>query len=93
MGVLPQIIQTFSSKKDAIVGSGLQVINQVSNNENCLKSMTSHGDIMSPMKHAMQRRPDLINVAAEALSKIFSNQIVVDEFVGQVCYNSKKIYN
>jgi hypothetical protein len=86
MGVLPQIVQVFGSKKDAIVGSGLQVINQVCNNENCLKSMSTQGDIMSPMKHAMQRRPDLVNVAAEALSKIFSNQTVVDEFVGQVCY-------
>jgi hypothetical protein len=34
----------------------------------------------------MQRRPDLVNVAADALSKVFSNQIVVDEFVAQVNY-------
>ena len=89
MGVLPQVIQTFSSKKDAIVGAGLQVLNQIVNNENCLKSMTSYADVMNPLKHAMQRRPDLVTLAAESLSKIFSNQIVVDEFVGQV---GKSIY-
>lgn len=83
MGVLPQIIQSLGSKKDAIVGSGLQVLNQVSGNEQCLKSLSST-ECMHPMKQAMIKRPDLVAVASEALSKIFSNQIVVDEFVGQV---------
>ncbi len=85
MGVLPQIIQTYSSKKDSIVGSGLQVLNPITNNENCLKALTTYGDLMDPLKNAMQRRPDQLNVAAECLSKIFSNQLVVDEFVSQVC--------
>lgn len=83
MGVLPQVVSTFSSKKDSIVGSGLQVMNQIANNENCLKALTSYGELMTPLKQAMQRRPDLLTAASECLSKIFSNQQVVDEFVGQ----------
>jgi hypothetical protein len=83
MGVLPQVIQTFSSRKDAIVGAGIQVVNQVVSNENCLKTM-SLSECMHPLKQAMIKRPDMVPVASEALSKIFSNQIVVDEFVGQV---------
>jgi DnaJ family protein C protein 13 len=85
MGVLPQIIQALSSRKDSIVGSGLQVVNQVAGNDNCLRTLSS-SECMHPMKQAMIKRPDLITVAADALSKIFSNQIVVDEFVGQVSY-------
>ena len=83
MGVLPQVIQTFSSRKDAIVGSGLQVLNQVVANDNCLKTLSAN-ECMHPLKQAMIKRPDQVAVASEALSKIFSNQAVVDEFVGQV---------
>lgn len=83
MGVIPQIVQTFSSRKDAIIGAGLQVLNQVVGNENCLKTLSSN-ECMHPLKQAMIKRPDQVAVAAEALSKIFSNQTVVDEFVGQV---------
>ena len=85
MGVLPQIVQALSSKKDSIVGSALHVVNQVVNNENCLRSLTSN-EFMSPLKQAMQRRADLVAVAAEAMNRIFSNQSVVDEFVGQVLF-------
>ena len=87
MGSLPQVVQALGSKKSSIIGAGLQVINQVVANENCLKSLST-SDLMSPLKQAIEKRPDLIPVAAEALSKIFSNQIVVDEFVSQVKKNN-----
>lgn len=85
MGIIPQVIQSLASKKDAIVGAGLQVLNQIVGNESCLKAMSTL-ECMSPIKQAMQKRTDLINVAADALSKIFASPIVVDEFVGQVCF-------
>lgn len=83
MGVLPQVIKALGSKKDAIVGSSMHLINQLVNNEHCLKSLSS-SEFMQPMKLAMQRRPDLVPFAAETMSKVFSSQTVVDEFVGQV---------
>ena len=83
MGSLPQVVQALGSKKTSIIGAGLQVANQVASNENCLKSL-SLSDLMNPLKQAMEKRPDLVPVASEALSKIFSNQLVVDEFVSQV---------
>jgi DnaJ family protein C protein 13 len=82
MGVLPQVIQAFGSKKDAIVGSAIHVLNKVVINESCLKAL-SLSELMNPLKVAIQRRADLIPVAAEAMSRIFTNQTVVDEFVGQ----------
>ena len=83
MGSLPQVIQALNSKKDQIVGSGLQVVNQIVNNENCLKTLSQY-ELIASFKQAMSSRRDLMAVSAEALSKIFSNQLVVDEFVGQV---------
>lgn len=82
MGTLPQVIQALGSKKDSIVGSALQILNQIVNNENCLKSLSSY-ECMNTFKEAIQKRLDLVPITAETLSKIFSNQIVVDEFVGQ----------
>ncbi|CAF0754857.1 unnamed protein product [Brachionus calyciflorus] len=82
MGVLPQVVQALVSKKDAIVGSAIHVINQIVNNENCLRALST-SEFMNPMKQAMQRRADLIPVAAESMSRIFSRPSVVDEFVGQ----------
>ncbi|RNA25242.1 dnaJ -like protein, partial [Brachionus plicatilis] len=82
MGVLPQVVLALSAKKDSIVGSAIHVVNQIVNNEHCLKSL-SVNEFMSPMKQAMQRRADLVAVAAEAMNRIFSNQSVVDDFVGQ----------
>lgn len=82
MGTLPQVIQALGSKKDSIVGSALQILNQFVNNENCLKSLSSY-ECMNTFKEAIQKRLDLVPITAETLSKIFSNQIVVDEFVGQ----------
>ena len=83
MGVLPQIVQSLNSRKDAVVGSGLQVLNQVVGNENCLRTLSAN-ECMHPLKQAMIKRPDQVAIAADALSKIFTNQAVVDEFVGQV---------
>ena len=82
MGSLPQVVLALCSKKNGVIGAGLQVVNQVVVNENCLKTM-SLNDLMNPFKQAMEKRPDLVPVAAEALSKIFSSQNVVDEFVAQ----------
>jgi len=83
MGVLPQVIQVVESKKDSIVGAGLNVFHQVANSENCLKSMSTY-EVMGPIKQAMLTRRDLVHLSAEALAKLFSTQSVVDEFVGQV---------
>jgi DnaJ family protein C protein 13 len=83
MGVLPQVIQVLESKKDSIVGAGLNVFHQVVNSENCLKSMSAY-EVMGPIKQAMLTRRDLVHLSAEALAKLFSTQSVVDEFVGQV---------
>lgn len=91
MGVIPQIVQTFNSRKDAIVGSGLQVLNPVVGNEHCLRTLSAN-ECMHPLKQAMIKRPDLVAVASETLSKIFSNQVVVDEFVGQVSYLVIKVW-
>jgi DnaJ family protein C protein 13 len=84
MGCLPQVSQALSSKKSAINGSALQVLNQLVNNDACLKSMASN-DWMTPIKQAIQNRPDLIFHAADSLGKIFSCELVIDEFVGQAC--------
>ena len=93
MGVLPQIVQTFNSRKDSIIGSGLQVFNQVVGNEHCLRTLSAN-ECMHPLKQAMTKRPDQVAIAADALSKIFTNQAVVDEFVGQVLKSIfKKFYN
>ncbi len=82
MGTLPQVIQALNSKKDSIVGSALQVLNQIVNNDNCLKTLSSY-ECMNTFKEAIQKRLDLVPITAETLSKIFANQTVVDEFVGQ----------
>jgi DnaJ family protein C protein 13 len=84
MGSLPQVSQALNSRKSGIVGSALQVLSQVVNNDACLKSMSSN-EWMMPLKQAMEKRPDLIYYAADSLSKIYACEPVVDEFVGQAC--------
>jgi DnaJ family protein C protein 13 len=83
MGTLPQVVQALNSKKDAIVGAGLQVCNQVAANENCLKSLIGQDLLIQSFKQAMEKRTDLVPVASDALCKMFTCQIVVDEFVSQ----------
>ena len=87
MGTLPKVLQTLSAKNEAIVGYGIFVLNQIVKNENCLKSLTAY-DCINIFKEAIKKRIDLIPVISETLCTIFSNQTVVDEFVGQV-----KIFN
>ena len=82
MGSIPQVVQALNSKKDGIVGAGVQVLNQLVNNDSCLKTMCTT-ELMNPMKQAMQKRTDLISINADTLAKIFSSPTVVDEFVGQ----------
>lgn len=82
MGSLPQVVLALGSKKSSIIGSGLQVLNQIVGNENSLKALSAN-ELMNPVKQAMEKRPDLVSVTAETLSKIFSNGTVVDEFVSQ----------
>lgn len=83
MGTLPKVLQALSSKNDAIVGYGLKVITQITQNDNCLKTLSSY-EFIRILKSAISRRMDLVPLAAETLRKIFKNQIVVDDFVGQV---------
>jgi len=82
MGIMPQVLEALKSKRDGIVGAALQVLSQLTGNENCLKTLSGY-ECMNTIKDAMKRRSDLVNVSSDALVKIFSNQNVVDEFVGQ----------
>ena len=91
MGTLPKVLQALSSKNDAIAGFGLQVITQIVKNDNCLKSLTAY-EFISILKDTINRRIDLIPLAAETLSKIFQNQVVVDDFVGQVIMTENQIF-
>jgi DnaJ family protein C protein 13 len=84
MGSLPQVKDALLAKRDGIIGSGILVLNQIVNNDSCLKSMSAY-HLMQPIKSAMQKRSDLISTCSELLSKIFSNvsSQIVDEFVSQ----------
>jgi len=82
MGTLPKAVQALDSRNDTIAGFGLQVVTQIVKNDNCLKAL-SGCEFIKTLKDAIARRSDLIELAAETLSRIFKNQSVVDEFVGQ----------
>ena len=88
MGTLPKVLQALDSKNDAIAGHGLQVITQIVKNDNCLKSLAAY-EFIGILKEAIRRRMDLVPLAAETLRKIFKNQAVVDDFVGQVDVNTQ----
>jgi len=82
MGTLPKALQALSSKNDAIAGFGLQVVTQIVRNDNCLRALAG-SEFIRILKEAIARRSDLIELAAETLSRVFKNQSVVDDFVGQ----------
>jgi DnaJ family protein C protein 13 len=84
MGSLPQVKEALLVKRDGIIGSAILILNQIVNNDTCLKSMCIY-DWMQAIKNGMQKRSDLIATCAELLSKIFSSPSsqIVDEFVSQ----------
>ncbi len=90
MGTLPKVLNALNSPNDAIAGYGLQVITQIVQNDNCLKSL-SGCEFIKTLKDAISRRLDLLPLAADTMSKIFKKDDIVDDFVGQVKFFSTRI--
>lgn len=70
LGHIPRLLQVMSRQNDAISGSCLQIIRQLSNSDSCIKCL-SQSNFINPMVSAMNRRRDLIGVACEALHSAF----------------------
>ncbi|GFX82675.1 dnaJ homolog subfamily C member 13 [Trichonephila clavipes] len=70
LGHIPRILQIMVRPDDAVAGSCLQIVRQLSNSDICIKYLSQSSFISSMMK-AMKRRRDLVGIASEALNLAF----------------------
>ncbi|GIY06445.1 dnaJ homolog subfamily C member 13 [Caerostris darwini] len=70
LGHIPRILQVMLRPDDAVSGSCLQIIRQLSNSDTCIKCL-SQSSFISPMMKAMTRRLDLVGIACESLNNAF----------------------
>ncbi|GFS52720.1 dnaJ homolog subfamily C member 13 [Trichonephila inaurata madagascariensis] len=70
LGHIPRILQIMVRPDDAVAGSCLQIVRQLSNSDICIKYLSQSSFISSMMK-SMKRRRDLVGIASEALNLAF----------------------
>lgn len=70
LGHIPRVLQIMVRPDDAVAGSCLQIVRQLSNSDICIKYLSQSSFISSMMK-AMKRRRDLVGIASEALNLAF----------------------
>jgi len=73
LGHIPQIFQVMGSSNNAIPKSALLVIHCLSDNEMCVRTM-AQTESLRLMMAAMKARPDCLNIAAEALNRMFEKE-------------------
>ncbi|XP_035224862.1 dnaJ homolog subfamily C member 13-like [Stegodyphus dumicola] len=72
LGHIPRLLQVMPKQHDAVSGSCLQIIRQLSNSDSCVKCL-SQSNFICPMMIAMKRRNDLVGIACEALNNAFTH--------------------
>lgn len=70
LGHIPKIFKVMTSRNDIIPKTALQIVQQLSVSEICVRSM-AQTDCIGPMKQAMKIRRDMIGVACEAMMNMF----------------------
>ncbi|GAB1606314.1 dnaJ homolog subfamily C member 13-like isoform X2 [Argonauta hians] len=80
LGYIPHIFQVMHSKNPAIPKSAIQVLNQLTNSELCIRSMSAI-DCIGSLKIGMKCRKDMMVFAAECLAKMFEK--AEEELVSQ----------
>jgi DnaJ family protein C protein 13 len=80
LGHIPKLFRAMTSRNDAIPKSALRIVQQLANSDICIRAM-AQTDCVGPMKQAMKVRRDMIDVACDALMKMF--QLGDDELVQQ----------
>ncbi|ESO09053.1 hypothetical protein HELRODRAFT_156562 [Helobdella robusta] len=71
LGHIPKLFTSMLSNQNAVPASAMKIVQQLSNSQVCIRSM-SQTESMRPMKVAMKGRRDVVGVACDALMKMFS---------------------